>query len=126
MRSNFQRLSCRKLAIEQLENRLALSADFNGDNVVDSLDLTIWQANYGTVNTAMQPHGDTDDDFDVDGRDFLNWQRQFGNISLVAPRNVHARALGSGNVEVTWDASANATDYLVARRRPPMLSERAI
>lgn len=118
MRTNSHRLSSRKLSIERLENRLALSADFSGNNVVDAADLEIWQENYGTVNTATQPLGDTDDDGDVDGRDFLAWQRQFGNITLVAPRNGHARALGSGNVEITWDASLNAIDYLVARRRP--------
>jgi hypothetical protein len=110
--------NARRLSIERLESRFALSADFSGNNVVDADDLAIWQANYGTVNTATQSQGDADDDFDVDGRDFLAWQRQFGNISLVAPRNVHARALGLGSVEVTWDASVNATDYLVARRRP--------
>jgi hypothetical protein len=106
------------LTFERLENRLALAADFNGDTAVDGLDLTIWQDNYGTVNTATQMQGDADGDMDVDGRDFLTWQREFTPPPLVAPRNVEARAIGSGSVEVTWDASSNATDYLIARRRP--------
>lgn len=95
-----------------------LSADFSGNNVVDADDLQIWRDNYGTVNTATQPQGDYDDDMDVDGADFLSWQRDFGSITLVAPRNVAARALGASSIEVTWDPSANAVDYLVARRDP--------
>lgn len=110
--------SRRALAIERLEDRLALSADFNGDTGVDGLDLGIWQDNYGTVGTATQMQGDADGDMDVDGRDFLAWQREFAPPPLVAPRNVHARALGSGSVEVTWNPSLNAIDYLVARRQP--------
>ena len=108
----------RKLRIEPLEDRLVLSADFNGDNTVDALDLQIWEDNYGTVNTATQPQGDFDGDSDVDGADFLAWQRDFGNIILVAPRNVEARAVRATSIEVTWDVSLNATDYLVARRNP--------
>lgn len=108
----------RKLRIEQLEDRRVLSADFSGNGIVDAADLVIWESNFGTVNTATQPQGDTDDDMDVDGADFLAWQRQFGNITLVAPRGVEARAIGPTSIEVTWEASTNATDYLVARRQP--------
>jgi len=113
-----QHITQRRLAIERLEDRYMLSADFNGDNTVDALDLQIWEDNYGTVNTATQPQGDFDGDMDVDGADFLSWQREFGNIILVAPRSVEARAVGPTSIEVTWEASLNATDYLVARRNP--------
>jgi hypothetical protein len=111
--------SRRAFRFERLENRLALSADFDGLGTVDAADLEIWQDNYGTVDTtATQMPGDADGDFDVDGRDFLAWQREFGSYILVAPRNVEARAVGPTSIEVTWDASLNATDYLIARRQP--------
>jgi len=113
-----QRITQRKWSIEKLEDRFMLSADFNGDNTVDSLDLQIWEDNFGTVETAAYTQGDIDGDLDVDGADFLAWQRQFGDIILVAPRNVEARAVGPTSIEITWDASLNAADYLVARRQP--------
>jgi hypothetical protein len=108
----------RKLAFECLEIRLPLTADFSGNNMVGTDDLEIWETSFGTVGTATQPQGDADDDMDVDGADFLAWQRQVGDIILVAPRNVEARAVGATSIQVTWEASANATDYLVARREP--------
>jgi arabinan endo-1,5-alpha-L-arabinosidase len=40
-----------------------IPGDFNGDKVVDSKDLAVWQTNYGTKAT---------------GKDFLVWQKNFG------------------------------------------------
>ncbi|MDZ4657506.1 MAG: sulfatase-like hydrolase/transferase [Bythopirellula sp.] len=48
------------------------SSDFNQDQFFDELDLTTWQAAYGSHRG-----GDADHDGDTDGRDFLIWQRQF-------------------------------------------------
>ena len=53
-------------------------ADFNEDGVVDSADEALWEIGYGTASGAVHGDGDADDDFDVDGKDFLIWQRQFG------------------------------------------------
>lgn len=46
-------------------------ADFNFDGFVNNEDLLIWQ-NAFRINS----NGDTDNDGDTDGRDFLTWQRQ--------------------------------------------------
>lgn len=48
------------------------SADFTGEGNVDGADLEIWELAYGVGNG-----GDTDDDGDTDGVDFLNWQQQY-------------------------------------------------
>jgi len=50
-----------------------LTADFNGDGVVDANDLSGWASSFpaGAV-------GDSDGDLDTDGADFLAWQRQLG------------------------------------------------
>jgi hypothetical protein len=56
----------------------AIGPDFNGDGVVDNLDLNIWIANVGTTSGASVTQGDADGDGDVDGDDFLFWQRNFG------------------------------------------------
>jgi hypothetical protein len=45
--------------------------DFNGDGVVNGLDLAVWQSGFGLNAT-----GDADGDGDTDGRDFLAWQRE--------------------------------------------------
>jgi hypothetical protein len=81
----------RKFAIERLEDRLALAADFNEDATVDEFDLRSWQAGYSEVQAAPT-QGDADSDGDVDGRDFLEWQRQFGpqqnNLIAYRPQSV--------------------------------------
>ena len=53
-------------------------ADFNDDTRVDSADLAAWIANFGKPELATHAQGDVDADGDVDGRDFLGWQREFG------------------------------------------------
>lgn len=53
----------------------SLSTDFNGNGIVNSSDLPVWQASYGT-NSG----GDADGDGDTDGRDFLAWQREYGQL----------------------------------------------
>ena len=60
-------------------------ADFNEDLAVDLSDLVIWQANYGSTGAGIHSLGDADLDGDVDGRDFLTWQRQFGTVFVVPP-----------------------------------------
>ncbi|MCH8840418.1 MAG: hypothetical protein IH831_07015 [Planctomycetes bacterium] len=52
-------------------------ADFDDDEIVNSLDLAIWEANYGT-RLAIHADGDADGDQDVDGDDLAIWENQFG------------------------------------------------
>jgi hypothetical protein len=54
------------------------NSDFNSDGYVGGADLANWEPNYGTSEVATNSQGDADVDLDVDGRDFLIWQRQFG------------------------------------------------
>ena len=53
------------------------AADFNGDGIVNDIDLNIWDSNYGMTGTPPIP-GDADGDGDVDGDDFLIIQGDFG------------------------------------------------
>jgi T5SS/PEP-CTERM-associated repeat protein len=56
----------------------AVGPDFNGDGVVNGLDLNVWLANVGITSGASVVQGDADGDGDVDGDDFLFWQRNVG------------------------------------------------
>lgn len=51
-------------------------ADFNQDDVVNHLDLSIWEQGYGTLGTVPFQPGDTNGDAITDGLDFLRWQRE--------------------------------------------------
>ena len=60
-----------------LEVLTPFTSDFDGDGDVDDNDLSVWQSSY-----AANDGGDTDDDLDTDGFDFLAWQREFtGDLS---------------------------------------------
>ena len=60
-----------------------LPADFNDDDIVDAIDLVIWQ---GAIE--LDSDGDADGDGDTDGRDFLAWQREFGATPAVTLQTV--------------------------------------
>jgi len=55
-----------------------IGGDFNGDGIVDVLDLAIWQGNFGLTMGATGVLGDADGDGDVDGADYLIWLGQVG------------------------------------------------
>lgn len=61
--------------------------DANLDGSVNSLDLGIWQTNYGSFGGWSK--GDFDGSGEVDGRDFLIWQRYVG-FTAVPLANAHA------------------------------------
>ncbi|NOZ40894.1 MAG: hypothetical protein GXP24_11805 [Planctomycetes bacterium] len=59
-----------------------VGADFNGDGVVNALDLAIWRNNYPIASGAPKTLGDADGDGDVDTSDFMKLQRDFGIIPV--------------------------------------------
>ncbi|MBN1851135.1 MAG: lamin tail domain-containing protein [Pirellulales bacterium] len=58
-----------------------MPGDFNADGNVDSDDLVLWKAGFGTLMGAVTGDGDADKDGDVDGQDFLIWQQNFQSPS---------------------------------------------
>jgi hypothetical protein len=56
----------------------ASGPDFNGDGVVDLLDLAIWKANKGITMGATVLQGDANGDGAVDGADYNIWFRNLG------------------------------------------------
>lgn len=52
--------------------------DYNLDGVVNTADLSVWQADYGSITKA---EADGNGNGMVDGRDFLIWQRSFGQTT---------------------------------------------
>lgn len=61
---------------------VVVSADFNGDAIVDGSDFLAWQRGFGIGTTAAQ--GDADGDHDVDQNDLAAWKSQFGQTTTVA------------------------------------------
>lgn len=52
------------------------AADFDANQLVDGDDLLIWLQGYATSAEANKASGDSNEDGNIDGRDFLNWQRE--------------------------------------------------
>lgn len=59
-------------------------ADFNGDALVDAMDLEVWSGNFGLSPTATTQQGDGNHDGNVDGADFLIWQRAYSPATVGA------------------------------------------
>lgn len=64
---------------------LNLKADFNESATVNAVDFSIWKGGFSTSSGAGKPNGDADSDADVDGRDFLIWQQEFGRGAVPPP-----------------------------------------
>jgi hypothetical protein len=58
-----------------------IAGDFNGDGVVNQVDLSAWEQGFGMAGGAVASNGDGDADGDVDGSDFLVWQQNLGQGS---------------------------------------------
>lgn len=72
----------------QLSVTFALAGDFDGNDVVNALDLANWRTGFGTSVGASHSQGDANADGDVDGDDLLIWQRQLGMSALASPATV--------------------------------------
>ena len=62
----------RDIGYETITPIIPSPPDFNGDGDIDAGDLAVIQGGYG-INAS----GDSDNDLDTDGADFLIWQRAF-------------------------------------------------
>ena len=70
---------------------MPIGADFNADGIVDTLDLNIWEANFGIAMGAAHVQGDADLNGAVNANDYFIWLDQAGGPGMVAA------ALGFGN-----------------------------
>ncbi|MCH7752060.1 MAG: hypothetical protein IH898_07900, partial [Planctomycetes bacterium] len=77
------------------------SADFDGNGIVDGLDLQIWEGAYG-----LTVAGDADGDGDSDGQDFLVWQRQFQAAAPIAAAVPEPKSLVAALLALTAVLSA--------------------
>jgi hypothetical protein len=62
-----------------------LPGDFNGDNVVDAADYTVWRDQLGSVGTVESPAGDGNGDLVVDAADYQIWRQNFGRSGAGLP-----------------------------------------
>jgi hypothetical protein len=58
---------------------LFMPGDFDGDALVNTLDLAQWKGDYG-----INGDSDADADGDSDGHDFLLWQRNYGTVAALS------------------------------------------
>ncbi len=61
-----------------------VSADFDGNGMVNAADLTRWRQHFGLFSGALASEGDADGNGAVDAADFAIWQRQFGMANGLA------------------------------------------
>ena len=76
-------------------------ADFDGNGIVDGLDLQIWEGAYG-----LTVAGDADGDGDSDGQDFLVWQRQLQAAAPIAAAVPEPKSLVAALLALTAVLSA--------------------
>lgn len=92
---------------------IASLADFNGNLVVDGVDLATWKAGFGSL-TGTFASGNLDGDMDADGADFLLWQKQLGVHALAAPAASTVPEPATGVIVIT--ALVSATHCCRTRR----------
>lgn len=55
---------------------LSLPGDYNGDQIVDAADYTVWRNNYGSSESLLN-----DDTPGVDDDDYDRWKQKFGSVA---------------------------------------------
>jgi hypothetical protein len=61
-----------------------IPGDFNGDDLVDAADLSVWRENFSSNGMPVNTLGDANGDGVADGADFLVWQRNFTAAAVTA------------------------------------------
>ena len=89
----------------------SLDADFNGDEIVNNLDLQILLQNYGTAIDAHRGIGDADGDRKVSLSDLLILKKTFGDIVSSPPPAAAAAAL---TVSIGSTSQTNSTTQSAA------------
>lgn len=87
----------------------APSADFDGNGLVDGVDMLAWQRGFGAISGAITDDGDANGDHDVDDADFAVWRQQFGTAgpgATLAPEPHAAFSMVSG-LTILWMAAGN-------------------
>jgi GH43 family beta-xylosidase len=90
-----------------------LEGDFDANGSVDSADLLVWQAQYGTT---LFPgiSADSNGNGLIDGRDFLVWQRNFAAVAVVDPTAAywrHEEGLAGSSVASGSNAVQDASGH---------------
>ncbi|MCA9239243.1 MAG: hypothetical protein KDA37_03550, partial [Planctomycetales bacterium] len=98
------------------------SGDYNGDNVVDAADYTVWRDNLGlgdgTPGSLAVTDGDGNGDGLVDVDDYTIWRNQYGIAMTVTPSLVRAAGAPepSAALLLLWAASVGARRHRPGRR----------
>lgn len=90
-----------------------LPGDLNGDGLVDRQDLDYWEASYGAPSIALDA---TPGHNEMNGRSFLDWQRNVGPASEAAPARVASGVLPAVNLDGSPVAASRADDARRPRR----------
>jgi len=107
------------MRFETLEPRHMLAylpGDYHLSGVVEQTDYDVWRAEYGTI---FESRADGNGDGAVDAADYVLWRKNLGktlaDVAPDAPRGVEARAVGPTSIEISWEAAAHATSYVIYR-----------
>ena len=91
-----------------------LQGDYNGDEVVDAADYSVWRNSLGSSDLAA----DGDGDGDVDGDDYVVWKSNYGRTSNDEGSGSLATTVPEpGAMSLVWLAVMFGTSSRVGRRR---------
>lgn len=71
-----------RITIEATETTIGLPGDYNGDNIVNAADYTVWRDNLGAPDESAFAVG-TGNGGGVDITDYSNWRMRFGDTGVL-------------------------------------------
>lgn len=84
-----------------------LLGDFNGDDIVNIADYTVWRDNLGAPDSVLPAGSTNDGSGTVDAGDYATWKTNFGSTA-------GAGALSTGALSTGIDAVPEPASYLLA------------